>query len=220
MRGRSEITQAESTPSERTVASDETTQERYVLVRSCCSLDGGETAAAFGGCRPTKEQTVYSMKVASIVLLSVVFGSAEWAADVEVFATGLNNPRGLKFGPDGNLYVAEGGTGGTASTVGLCTQVPFPVGPYSGGFTSRISRIDRLGNRHTVVDRLPSSQTGPALGGLVSGVADIAFLNGVLYGLEAGAGCSHGLAGTANMIFRVNENGTTTAVANLSAFQQ
>src|SRR4051812_40606461 len=141
-------------------------------------------------------------------------------SNVTVFATGLNNPRGLKFGPDGNLYVAEGGTGGTASTVGLCTQVPFPVGPYSGGFTSRISRIDRLGNRHTVVDRLPSSQTGPALGGLVSGVADIAFLNGVLYGLEAGAGCSHGLAGTANMIFRVNENGTTTAVANLSAFQQ
>src|SRR6266478_4717110 len=109
--------------------------------------------------------------------------------NVHHFAGGLNNPRGLKFGPDGNLYVAEGGTGGSATTVALCTQVPFPVGPYSGGFTSRISRIDGLGNRHTVVDGLPSSQTGPALGSLVSGVADIAFLNGALYGLEAGAGC-------------------------------
>src|SRR5689334_4240564 len=141
------------------------------------------------------------------------------AQNISVYASGLNNPRGLKFGPDGNLYVAEGGTGGSGMSIGLCTQVPFPVGPYSGGFTARISRIDALGNRQTVADGLPSSQTGPALGSLVSGVADIAFLDGVLYGLEAGAGCSHGLAGTANTLFRVNSDGTTTTVANLSAFQ-
>jgi hypothetical protein len=35
------------------------------------------------------------------------------APAVSVFAAGLNNPRGLTFGPDRNLYVAEGGLGGT-----------------------------------------------------------------------------------------------------------
>src|SRR6516164_11393805 len=137
---------------------------------------------------------------------------------VTVVASGLNNPRGLAFGPDGALYVAEGGTGGTASTVGQCTQVVPPVGPYTGGFTSRISKIDPTGARTTVAGNLPSSQTSPALGSLVSGVADVAFAGGRLYALEAGAGCSHGLVGTGNSILRVNPDGTATPVADLSRF--
>jgi hypothetical protein len=139
------------------------------------------------------------------------------SASVSVFAAGLNNPRGLKFGPDGYLYVAEGGTGGSLSTVGQCPQVPT-AGPYTGGFTSRISKISPDGARSTVVENLPSSQTQPGLGSLVSGVADVAFIDSTLYGIEAGAGCSHGLAGTDNTIFRVNSDGTTTNVADLSAF--
>src|SRR5881227_4481698 len=58
---------------------------------------------------------------------------------ITVFATGLNNPRGLAFGPDGYLYVAEGGLGGSSTTVGACEQVLAPVGPYTGGLTARIS---------------------------------------------------------------------------------
>jgi len=139
---------------------------------------------------------------------------------VSTYATQLNNPRGLTFGPDGQLYVAEGGTGGSDTTsTSDCDQVPPPVGPYSGGFTSRVSRIEN-GVRITVADNLPSSQTGPALGNLMSGVADVKFIGDTLYALEAGAGCSHGLLHTDNELLRVNSDGTTTAVANLSAYQK
>src|SRR5215813_14919859 len=108
-------------------------------------------------------------------------------SNVSVFATGLNNPRGLKFGPDGNLYVAEGGIGGLDSTEGCCEQVIPPVGPYSGSVTgSRISKIDANGVRTTAVDNLPSSQISAAAGGLISGAADVAFIGDTLYILLGG----------------------------------
>ncbi len=139
---------------------------------------------------------------------------------VSVFATGLNNPRNLRFGPDQQLYVAEGGIGGNNSTIGLCDQVPG-AGPYLGSTTgSRISRINSNGYRETVVDNIPSSQTNPQLGNLVSGVADIAFIDGTMYALFAGGGCSHGIVGTKydNGVARINPDGTWTLVADLSAF--
>lgn len=105
-----------------------------------------------------------------------------------------NNPRGLKFGPDGNLYVAEAGKGGTASTIGVCDQVPFPVGPYHGSPASgRISKIDAAGMRTTVTDQLPSSMANEIIGGDVEGVANVAFIKDQLYAVLAGAGCSHGV---------------------------
>ena len=39
------------------------------------------------------------------------------SATLEVVASGLANPRGLNFGPEGGLYVAEAGTGGTAPCI-------------------------------------------------------------------------------------------------------
>jgi len=137
---------------------------------------------------------------------------------ITTYATGFNNPRGLKFGPDGMLYVAEGGTGGGNSTVGQCEQVPAPVGPYSGAATGgRISRVDSNGVRTTVTDQFPSSQTSE---NLVSGVADVAFIGDTLYAITAGSGCSHGVPNTDNGIFRVGGDGSITLVADLSAFQK
>ncbi len=136
--------------------------------------------------------------------------------DVTVFCQGLNNPRGLKFGPDGYLYVAEGGLGGLNPSVGNCAQVIPPVGPYTWDRTARISKISPTGTRSDVVVDLPSSQTSQNLGYLISGVADVAFIGNTLYALIGGAGCSHGYPSDPNGIIKVNTNGTWDLIANLS----
>ena len=50
------------------------------------------------------------------------------AQSVEVVASGLNNPRGLAFAPNGDLYVAEAGSGGTE----FCHT--GPTGPHDVSF--------------------------------------------------------------------------------------
>jgi hypothetical protein len=105
------------------------------------------------------------------------------------------------------------------NTIGQCQQVPV-AGPYtSSGNSASVARIDpSTGVVTRFATHLASSQTSLALGGLVSGVADVAFIGNTLYAMISGAGCSHGLAGTNNAIVRVNPDGTTTQVANLSEF--
>jgi hypothetical protein len=139
------------------------------------------------------------------------------AVTPSVYASGLEYPRGLAWGPDGDLYVAEAGTAGTNfTTPAQCAQVLAPAGPYFNGPTSRISRIDRHGTRTTFASGFPSAINGF---GDIQGVADIAFRNRKMYALLAGGGCSHGSLHVPASIARVEHSGSWNVVANLSRWQ-
>ena len=158
---------------------------------------------------------------AALSSLSAYAQQKSSSVKVGVFATGLSSPRGLKFGPDGNLYVAEAGfpagvpTEAPAGLGGDCSAGANGPGNYFGSTTgSRISKVDAAGNVTTFVDNLPSSEAG----GLSSGVADVAFIGETMYAIYAGAGCSHGVPTIPNAVVRINADHTPTIIADLGAF--
>jgi hypothetical protein len=93
---------------------------------------------------------------------------------------------------------------------------PFP-GPYTGSSTGgRISRIDHAGHRATVADTFPTTQDS---GGDLMGVADVAFVDGTLYALVAGGGCSHGNPNSPSGIARVDRStGKWKLIADIGSF--
>ncbi len=160
--------------------------------------------------------TALALTGAGMTLVAPV-ASAQVPSDFVIVATGMNAPRGLTFGPDGDLYVAEGGTGGTnKTTASECQQVLGPVGPYAGGSTGDIKKIDRKGKVTVVASGFPSSQAST---GDLSSVADVKFVNGQLYALITGGGCSHGNPKSPNGIAKVNEStGKWSLIADLSEY--
>lgn len=95
----------------------------------------------------------------------------------EVVASGLDNPRGLAFGPEGALYVVEAGRGGA----GPCIPVGTGVGCF--GLTGAVTRIWRGGSER-IFSGLPSLAHAD---GQATGAHDISFQgrgNGyVIFGL-------------------------------------
>jgi streptogramin lyase len=137
---------------------------------------------------------------------------------VTTYATGLTNPRGLTFGPDGHLYVAEAGVGGGTTAADIDPKCPAFVNvfsPFAGGYSGRVIRVLPDGTTETVADNLPSVTDNT----LTSfGPTDVAFVGETLYVLIELGGCSHGLPEDLPAILRVNPDGSTTNVANLNAW--
>lgn len=136
-------------------------------------------------------------------------------AAVSVFATDLNNPRGLKFGPDCKLYVAEAGLGGTENYDKQCPQLVPPDGPYIGSTTGgRISKFGSDGVRITVTNKLPTTISHY---GDILGPSDVAFIGNTLYALLF-AGCGHGVPTVPTSVVKMNSDGTFTVIADLGAW--
>lgn len=127
------------------------------------------------------------MLLFSVWLLCLVFlaalaltpaGVARASYPIEVIASGLNNPRGLTFGPDGTLYVAEAGTGGDGSD-GRCFD--GPEGEVCYGATGAVTRVLTDGTQERVVSDM-ASLASPVDGGGGVGPNDVAVAaNGDLY---------------------------------------
>lgn len=148
------------------------------------------------------------MKVQALRLLLVAAGAIGVGASApaqaivyvsSIVASGLDNPRGLAFGDDGALYIAEGGTfnpGGPVATTG--------EGPAFFGTSGAITRLWG-GTQSRLVTGLPSLTTAA---GSASGAQDVAFYNGLGYVVI-------GLGG--NPAIRYTELGSAPAAANLAS---
>ncbi|HWD43770.1 MAG TPA: ScyD/ScyE family protein [Actinomycetota bacterium] len=119
------------------------------------ALGGAATAA------PSKE------KSPSQAMADAARHGAGGSGKLKVVADGLDNPRGIGFGPDGALYVAESGSGGAG---------PCFTGPEGGescfGRSGAVTRITKRG-QHRVLTGLPS--VAEAGGVAASGPVDVGF---------------------------------------------
>jgi hypothetical protein len=109
-----------------------------------------------------------ALVVASCALAAATGAGAVAMPPFQTVMSGLDNPRGLAWGPEGALYVAEAGRGGT--------QPCFP-GPEGGeifaGPTGAVSRLWR-GTQRRVATGLPSHADAGGFG--ATGPHDIAML--------------------------------------------
>ncbi|CAM3378166.1 ScyD/ScyE family protein [Occultella aeris] len=123
---------------------------------------------------------------------------ADESDTVTVVADGLNNPRGLAFGPDGGLYVATVGNGSDDGAV--------------------VRLAPRTGTMTTVVDGLPT-YLAPA--GDVVGAHDVTFQGRGNMFVPVGLGDDPAARPTEGLgvLLRVSPNGRTRTVVDLAAYE-
>lgn len=133
---------------------------------------------------------------------------------VEVVAGGLENPRGFTWGPDGDIYVALAGSGGT-SVSAVDSAQEEESGPLLGGATASVARIAG-GCPVGVAGGLRSTR---GMNGHTQGPGAVAFLGEQLYVLlDAGDDMDGAMPQQPNGVYAVEADGSTRLVADTSAW--
>src|SRR5690349_20723392 len=121
--------------------------------------------------RPAALVTGLGLALASVTL---PVAPLQARATVTTVASGLANPRGLNFGPDGALYVAEAGSGGNGPCILGSDGLKKCYGTTGG-----VRKIDlgSTGPFPRVVDNLPSIAALPNTpgAGIATGPHDVDF---------------------------------------------
>ncbi|HEX6679774.1 MAG TPA: ScyD/ScyE family protein [Gaiellaceae bacterium] len=165
-------------------------------------------------------RTLLAIAVVAPALLMPTLGLA--ASPPQPVMTGLDNPRGLAWGPEGGLYVAEAGRGGS----GVC--VPAPDAPPPAvrcyGATGAVSRLWH-GVQERVVTGLPSIAFPPA-GATAAGPQHVSFQG--RGGLFVTIGCSCNKATPTGALLdslgfgyllKASASGNTKAIADLARYE-
>lgn len=121
-----------------------------ISVRRAGAVAGLLALAAVTALGGTATAAPSKAKSPSRAMADAAHGASGGGGELKVVAEGLDNPRGIGFGPDGALYVAESGSGGA----GPCVEGP-EGGEACFGRTGAVTRITKRG-QHRVLTGLPS----------------------------------------------------------------
>ena len=157
--------------------------------------------------------------IITILALTMTFtgaiAAAGAAAPGTTITSGLMTPRNIAFGPDGSLYIAEGGMGGDEKITGAPDN-PRAAGG-SRGYTGQVSKVAPNGTKTVVAKGLPSYG-----GSEVVGPAGIVYANGAIWVVTGSLSFDLKLAPLTNeaAVVKIDPaTGVVTKIADLGAYE-
>ena len=138
--------------------------------------------------------------LSAVLFPSLVIAPAIAAGPFTVVADGLQNPRGLAFGPGGRLYVAQAGSGGATAT-GKITEIRYPW-LANPAVHDVVTGLISVGKESTAVS--------------VAGLSAIG--NGTLYAAMEVSNAATGFPSRLGHLLKVSQGGQIRDVSNVGDF--